>query len=237
VVIYHLGPHKREGQLGNEEQPFWRLKTLGQMSGEEWESLCDGCGRCCLIKLEDEDSGEVHLTRLACKLLDTGSCRCTDYPGRHSKVADCISIDAKKIKTLKWLPATCAYRRLAEGQELAWWHPLVSGSAETVHQAGISVRGWARSETGVRVHSYPRYIIKGVEEGRGGTMMLVCLRPDPDFWRGRLPISQLLDDRDRVRQTRRARCGGQAPAAEGFRPSQSVGAKAMSGAGWPELGH
>ncbi len=161
MVIYHLETPKREGQLGNDGEPFWRQKTLAQMSGEEWESLCDGCGRCCLIKLEDEDTGEIHLTKLACKLLDTGSCRCRDYTDRHAHVPDCVTIDAEKIRELSWLPGSCAYRRLAEGRELAWWHPLVSGDPETVHQAGISVRGWSRSETGVREHSYSRYIIKG----------------------------------------------------------------------------
>jgi hypothetical protein len=150
--------------LDSSEIPFWRLKTLEEMSESEWESLCDGCGRCCLVKLEDEDTGEVHLTRLACKLLDPGSCRCRDYPNRHGSVPDCIQIDAAKIRTLRWLPATCAYRRLDEGRELAWWHPLVSGDPETVHQAGISVRGWTRSETSVKEANYHRYIISGFDD-------------------------------------------------------------------------
>ncbi|MGQ0671414.1 MAG: YcgN family cysteine cluster protein [Hyphomicrobium sp.] len=145
-------------------EPFWKVKRLAEMTIAEWESLCDGCGRCCLVKLEDEDSGEVHLTRLACRLLDTGSCRCSDYAGRHAVVHDCIRIDAKKIRDLKWLPLTCAYRRLDEGRGLAWWHPLVSGTPDTVHEAGISVRGWARSETGVKLASYHRFIISGFDE-------------------------------------------------------------------------
>jgi uncharacterized cysteine cluster protein YcgN (CxxCxxCC family) len=142
-----------------EAEPFWRVKSLEDMSRTEWESLCDGCARCCLVKLEDEDTGEVHLTRLACALLDVGSCRCRDYDNRHALMPDCISIDPEKVRQIRWLPETCAYRVLAEGRELAWWHPLVSGTPETVHQAGVSVR-WARSEESVRAGSYHRYIIE-----------------------------------------------------------------------------
>jgi hypothetical protein len=131
------------------------------MTAEEWESLCDGCGRCCLVKLEDEDTAEVYLTRLSCKLLDVGSCRCSSYETRHQFVPDCVRIDAAKIPTLTWLPPTCAYKLLADGKELHWWHPLVSGTPETVHQAGISVRGWARSEDSVKLSSYYRYIVSG----------------------------------------------------------------------------
>lgn len=145
--------------------PFWRRKSLDEMNREEWEALCDGCGRCCLIKLEDEDSGVVHLTRLACRLLDTGSCRCADYANRHGEVTDCVAIDAAVVRSLSWLPATCAYRVLAEGGELAWWHPLVSGSRDSVHEAGISVRGWSRSEASVSPLSYHRYIIRDFARG------------------------------------------------------------------------
>lgn len=112
-----------------------------EMSREEWESLCDGCARCCMIKLEDEDTGEVHYTSLVCDLLDLERCRCTRYPQRHELVPDCIEFTADLAAGLRWLPATCAYRRLAEGRDLADWHPLVSGTPESVHEAGVSVRG------------------------------------------------------------------------------------------------
>jgi uncharacterized cysteine cluster protein YcgN (CxxCxxCC family) len=140
--------------------PFWRTTALEDMDLAQWESLCDGCGRCCLNKLEDEDTGEIHLTRLACALLDISSCRCSDYAHRHAKMPDCVVIDPAKARSLPWLPATCAYRLVAEGKDLPWWHPLVSGSHETVHAAGISVRGVARSERGVRLEAYWKYIIK-----------------------------------------------------------------------------
>jgi uncharacterized cysteine cluster protein YcgN (CxxCxxCC family) len=119
------------------------------MSQIEWESLCDGCGRCCLVKLEDEDTGEIHNTSLSCRLLDTVTCRCTDYASRHARVDDCIRLDAGNVTSLKWLPASCAYRTLAEGRDLAWWHPLISGTAQTVIDAGISVAGQVISETEV----------------------------------------------------------------------------------------
>lgn len=124
------------------EQPFWRTKTLEQMDATEWESLCDGCGRCCLVKLEDEDTGEVHYTDVACRLFDEETCRCRDYPSRQDIVPDCLKLTPETVRTVGWLPQTCGYRKVAEGRDLSWWHPLVSGDRDTVHAAGISVQGW-----------------------------------------------------------------------------------------------
>lgn len=131
--------------------PFWKTKPLAEMTKEEWESLCDGCGRCCLNKLEDEDTGRFLYTRAACKLLDLETCRCTDYANRQAKVPDCVALTPENVGSLGWLPATCAYRLLDEGKNLQWWHPLVSGRAETVAEAGITVAGEAYSEEGITV--------------------------------------------------------------------------------------
>ncbi len=127
-------------------KPFWQTKTLAEMTRAEWESLCDGCGRCCLVKLEDEDTAEIHFTNVICKLFDEKTCRCTDYRNRHRKVPDCVKLTAKNVPKLDWLPHSCAYRRLNEGRGLAWWHPLVSGDPQTVVDAGISVMGKTLSE-------------------------------------------------------------------------------------------
>jgi uncharacterized cysteine cluster protein YcgN (CxxCxxCC family) len=129
-----------------EEIPYWRRKTLEEMTASEWEQLCDGCGKCCLNKLEDVETGEIALTRVACRLLDLGTCRCSNYRRRKSLVPDCLVLTPDLVKSLGWLPSTCAYRLVAEGKDLAWWHPLVSGDPDTVHQAGISVRGRVISE-------------------------------------------------------------------------------------------
>ena len=146
--------------MSNADTPFWKRKTLEEMTEAEWESLCDGCGRCCLLKLEDEDTGEVYRTKLACRLLDLGSCRCSDYPNRQTHVHDCVSITPEAARTITWLPDTCAYRLVAHGEDLAWWHPLISGDPDTIHEAGVSVRGWVMSEERARVHAMYRYIIE-----------------------------------------------------------------------------
>jgi uncharacterized protein len=125
----------------NDTEPFWRTTSLDAMSDAEWESLCDGCGRCCLVKLEDEDTGRYYATDIACRLLDHKTCRCSDYPGRQKLVPDCVKLTPDAARELKWLPPTCAYRLVADGQDLPWWHPLVSGRAESVIEAGISVSG------------------------------------------------------------------------------------------------
>ena len=121
--------------------PFWKRKTLNEMTRKEWESLCDGCARCCLAKLEDEDTGEIAYTNVACRLLDHETCHCTKYTERSRFVPDCITLTPENVNVLRWMPSTCAYRLLAEGKDLPVWHPLVTGNPNSVHLAGISVRG------------------------------------------------------------------------------------------------
>lgn len=127
-------------------KPFWETKSLDQMTQTEWESLCDGCAKCCLHKLEDADTGQISQTNVACRLLDLDTCQCTRYPDRKRLVPDCVVLDKDNVTQLDWMPNTCAYRLLANGQPLADWHPLVSGDPSSVHQAGISVTGRAISE-------------------------------------------------------------------------------------------
>ncbi|URQ75529.1 MAG: YcgN family cysteine cluster protein [Candidatus Ochrobactrum gambitense] len=123
------------------DKPFWKTKKLNQLTRSEWESLCDGCGQCCLHKLQDDDTNEIYWTSVACTLLNPESCQCRDYPNRKATVPDCVFLTPKIVDEVNWLPVTCAYRLVAEGSDLYWWHPLVSGSRDTVHEAGISVRG------------------------------------------------------------------------------------------------
>ena len=143
---------------------FWREKTLAEMTDAQWESLCDGCARCCMIKLQDEDTDEVHYTALVCDLLDINGCRCTRYPQRHELVADCVVLTPDRAAQFHWLPTTCAYRVLAEGGELAWWHPLVSGDPESVHLAGISVRDKVVPQGTVHEDEHQEMVITWVEQ-------------------------------------------------------------------------
>jgi len=126
--------------------PFWERKGLAELDSAEWESLCDGCGLCCLHKLEDIDTGKVHYTDVACKLLDITQCRCTQYARRHELTPDCVQLSPLRLETLKWMPRSCAYRLMYEGKPLPDWHPLVSGQADGAHAAGVSVRGRAVAE-------------------------------------------------------------------------------------------
>ena len=146
-------------QQNPEDVPFWQRKSLEEMSGQEWESLCDGCARCCLNKLEDWDSGEIVWTDVACELLDCDTCRCKDYDNRAATVPDCIQLTPAEVRTLTWLPPTCAYRLVRDGEALYWWHPLVSGSRETVHDAGISVQGRVVSEQGMELDEYENHVV------------------------------------------------------------------------------
>jgi len=141
---------------------FWQEKTLAQMTPSEWESLCDGCGKCCLHKLEDEDDGQVYYTAVACQLLNTDNCRCSDYPNRSARVPDCLTLTLHDLEQYQWLPSSCAYRLLAEGEPLPPWHPLVSGDPDAIHRAGMSVAGKVVSEQQVATDDLEEYIIHWV---------------------------------------------------------------------------
>jgi uncharacterized cysteine cluster protein YcgN (CxxCxxCC family) len=145
-----------------QDAPFWRRKTLRQMTRAEWESLCDGCGRCCLIKLEDEDDGAVAYTSVACRLFDAATCRCGSYALRRKLVPGCVVLTPKTLpEAAGWMPETCAYRLLHEGRELPEWHPLVTGDPNSTHRAGISVQGWTTPEWEVHEDDLEDHIIPG----------------------------------------------------------------------------
>jgi uncharacterized cysteine cluster protein YcgN (CxxCxxCC family) len=142
---------------------FWREKPLEALSPSEWESLCDGCGRCCLLKLEDADDGAIAYTRIACRLLDSATCRCASYALRAVLVPGCVRLTPESLReTARWMPATCAYRLLAEGRDLPDWHPLVTGDPNSVHAAGISVRGWTIPEYEVHEEDYEDHVLPEV---------------------------------------------------------------------------
>lgn len=143
----------------NKTMRFWEHKTLDELSDAQWESLCDGCGRCCLQKFEDEDNGDVHYTDVACKLLDTNSCHCKHYEDRFSLVPDCLQVRPLDADKLNWLPKSCAYVRLSKGQTLADWHPLISGDPDSVRAAGISVAGRCCSEIDVPIVEWHLHLI------------------------------------------------------------------------------
>lgn len=142
---------------------FWRHKRLDELDAEEWEALCDGCGQCCRVKLEDEDSGIVAITDVVCALLDPISCRCVDYANRRARVRDCIGMDVASVAALTWLPSTCAYRLRSEGRELPRWHYLVCGDRDRVHSFGKSVRGKVACETEVDEAEYESRIVRWIE--------------------------------------------------------------------------
>jgi len=150
-------PQKKERSSKN--TPFWRRKTLAEMTEEEWEAVCDGCGRCCLHKLEDKETGEVSYTGVACRLLDIDRCRCRDYPNRTAEENVCLTMTPQTIFAFPWLPKTCGYRLLFEGKELPSWHPLVTGDPESVHEAGISLRNKAVSEAYIDTEDLRPFII------------------------------------------------------------------------------
>ena len=140
------------------EQPFWETKKLTEMTLQEWESLCDGCGICCMYKLEDEDTGEIFSTNVACRFLDPQSCTCMLYDSRKSAMPSCIKLTPSKVENLKWLPDTCAYRLVLQGKPLPDWHPLVSGDPQSVHRAGISVKGRMIPESEADMNHLEAYV-------------------------------------------------------------------------------
>ncbi|MFQ5563731.1 MAG: YcgN family cysteine cluster protein [Parvularculaceae bacterium] len=141
-------------------KPFWETKTLAEMSEAEWESLCDGCGRCCVVLIEDSDTGEIFETDVGCRLFDSRARRCRDYENRHDRVPDCVRLTPQNADALKWMPETCAYRRIANGEGLADWHPLVSGDPMSVGRAGVAVRPDLFEEAGVAEEDLEAHIMR-----------------------------------------------------------------------------
>lgn len=143
--------------------PFWKTKSFTQMSSSEWESLCDGCAKCCLHKLEDEDNGDVYYTDIACRYLDTNSCQCQEYEKRQKLVPECLKLRPQDVEQFYWLPSSCSYRLLAEGEDLPLWHPLISGQPLLMHQLGFSVKDKVVSEKSVDLDDYEDHVIRWIE--------------------------------------------------------------------------
>lgn len=143
-------------------QPFWETKALNELSPDEWESLCDGCGKCCLVKLEDEDDGEIYYTNVACRYLNTSSCRCTTYPDRLEKVPQCVNLTADNINEFHYMPETCAYRLLSENKPLPSWHPLFHGHRKAMHKAGVSAKNKVISEDKVDQEDLEDHLIEWI---------------------------------------------------------------------------
>jgi len=143
----------------SQERAFWKTKNMAKMSREEWESLCDGCGKCCCIRLEDEDTRAIYVTDVSCKLFDSGTCQCMSYANRQTYVPDCVQLSPKNIGSLNWLPMTCAYRLIYEGKDLPEWHHLISGSRDTIHQWGLSVQDAVINESLVSENELLSHIV------------------------------------------------------------------------------
>lgn len=143
---------------------WWQVTELAELTPAQWDALCDGCGKCCLHKLEDEDSAEIVYTSVHCRLLDAQACRCKNYTQRQTLVPMCVDLREADMDDLQWLPATCAYRLRANGQQLPDWHYLVSGDRETVHTVGVSVRGRVICEDHVHPDGYDEYIVQWVDQ-------------------------------------------------------------------------
>jgi len=154
---------------------FWRTKSLKEMNKAEWEALCDRCSKCCVISLEDADSGVLYRTDVSCKLFDTAACQCSNYAERKQYVPDCVQLTPKNVPKLDWLPGTCAYRLVAEGRDLYWWHPLISGTFESVHAANASAKNKTRPEGRLKTPGLMKRIIKWPEP----------LEKPPKGWRKR----------------------------------------------------
>lgn len=144
---------------GTKKTPYWKTKNLAEMSKSEWEDICDGCGKCCCIRLEDEDTAAIYITDVVCHLFDKKDCRCSDYANRSKKVPDCVTLTPDNVASLTWMPKTCAYRLLSEGQDLPPYHHLITGSRNSIHEAGMSVQHAVISETLIAEDELPRRLV------------------------------------------------------------------------------